>query len=81
VDSADLGLWQASYGIDGGGDADEDGDTDGADFLVWQQEYTGALPLAAAAAVPEPAGVALVGCAALVYCAGCRGRGRRGSLL
>ncbi len=71
VDGADLAMWEAAYGID----------ADGADFLSWQREYTGALPLAAAATVPEPAGVAMVGCALIAWCAGRRGRGRPGSLL
>ncbi len=34
VDSADLALWENSYGVDAGGDADADGDTDGSDFLI-----------------------------------------------
>jgi hypothetical protein len=39
VDAADLAIFQASYGVDAGGDADFDGDTDGSDFLIWQQEF------------------------------------------
>ena len=35
---------------DGCVDADNDGDTDGADFLVWQRNWTGALSASAAAA-------------------------------
>lgn len=36
-------------------DADLDGDSDGADFLVWQQQHTGDLsPLSNAMTVPEP---------------------------
>jgi hypothetical protein len=33
----DLPVWQTSYGVDDGGDVDGDGDTDGRDFLLWQQ--------------------------------------------
>jgi hypothetical protein len=53
VDSDDLGEWQGAYGANASADADGDGDSDGADFLAWQQQYTGAGSLAAIAAVPE----------------------------
>jgi hypothetical protein len=39
VDSDDLALLRASYGVDAGADADGDGDTDGRDFLMWQQQF------------------------------------------
>ena len=58
VDATDLGTWQAAFGLGGGGDTDADTDTDGADFLVWQQEFTGPLSLQTAA-VPEPTSAAL----------------------
>lgn len=70
VDGADLALWEASYGVD----------TDGTDFLIWQQEYTGPLPVSAATVVPEPTALTLFGCATIIYCWGCRGQGRHGSL-
>ena len=55
VDGDDLGDWQASFGIDGGGDTDTDLDSDGADFLAWQQQFTGSLDaIPAATNVPEP---------------------------
>lgn len=38
VNSADLAIWTASVGVDAGGDADGDNDTDGADYLLWQQQ-------------------------------------------
>jgi hypothetical protein len=41
VDGEDLAIWEAAYAVDDGGDTDEDGDTDGVDFLNWQQQYTG----------------------------------------
>jgi uncharacterized secreted protein with C-terminal beta-propeller domain len=37
VDSHDLPVWRASYGFDAAGEADGDGDADGADFLAWQR--------------------------------------------
>jgi|GEM_PF-1195351 len=40
VDAADLLIWEQSYGVDGIGDVDIDGDTDGADFLELQREFT-----------------------------------------
>jgi hypothetical protein len=43
VNSADLAVWQASYGVNAGADADRDGDTDGRDFLAWQRDF-GDLP-------------------------------------
>ena len=43
VDTADLPLWQTGYGAVGNatyaqGDADEDADVDGQDFLLWQRQ-------------------------------------------
>ena len=58
VDGDDLDDWQSAYGSGGGGDADSDTDTDGADFLVWQQEFTGPLG-ATTASVPEPTSATL----------------------
>jgi len=61
VDATDLGIWQSSYGVTNGGDADDDGDSDGADFLIWQRQL-GTLPsTVAAAAVPEPGAIGLLG--------------------
>lgn len=40
VDGVDLGIWQASYGLGNGADADRDGDSDGMDFLAWQRNRT-----------------------------------------
>jgi hypothetical protein len=52
VDGQDSVIWQASFGLDTGGDADADSDTDGADFLIYQRQFTGPSP--SFAAVPEP---------------------------
>lgn len=62
VDSDDLNEWETAYNTDDGGDANDDGVTDGDDFLIWQQE-TAASVLSAASAIPEPGSLwlALVG--------------------
>ncbi|QDT01486.1 right-handed parallel beta-helix repeat-containing protein [Adhaeretor mobilis] len=60
VTEDDLLLFQSSYGINSGGDADGDGDTDGHDFLLWQQYVASPGSLSAlnsdstAVTVPEP---------------------------
>ena len=71
VDSDDLARWQAAYGNSAGGDADFNGVTDGADFLLLQNQLTGPGSLSASsAAVPEPATVVLtlLAIAALTVC-------------
>jgi hypothetical protein len=61
VNGADLDLWRTSYGVDAGGDADGDQDTDGADFLVWQRQLgVGEAVAAASNVVPEPETVLLL---------------------
>jgi hypothetical protein len=56
VDANDLNDWKAAFGSGDAADANGDGVSDGADFLIWQQNYTGSLPaVASASAVPEPA--------------------------
>jgi hypothetical protein len=57
VNAADLDSWEMGFGASPGatitqGDADRDGDVDGADFLLWQRQVS---PSGAAAAAPEPA--------------------------
>ncbi|RIK78126.1 MAG: hypothetical protein DCC67_11915 [Planctomycetota bacterium] len=39
VAADDLATWKAAYGAAASGDADRDGDSDGADFLRWQRQY------------------------------------------
>ena len=58
VDTADLAAWDAGFGTSAGanfsqGDADRDGDVDGADFLYWQREVSPSGTTLAS--VPEPA--------------------------
>jgi hypothetical protein len=58
-----LAEWRSDFGLTPGSDADRDGDSDGADFLTWQQQVGSGLPLTAAsrgvlapgAPIPEPA--------------------------
>ncbi|MBA3480891.1 MAG: hypothetical protein H0T51_03655 [Pirellulales bacterium] len=42
------------FGVNGLSDADNDGDSDGADFLAWQQQLGSVPAVPAAAAIPEP---------------------------
>lgn len=63
VDGEDFLRWQASFGVDDGGDADGDGDTDGEDFLAWQSRFGTALATgggAKACRVPEPSAAVLL---------------------
>lgn len=65
VDGEDLTDWIAAFGQTAGADADEDGDSDGNDFLIWQRNIgASAQTFAAAGAVPEPNSLALVAAAA-----------------
>lgn len=59
VNAGDLAEWRTSFAEDAGADADEDGDTDGNDFLIWQRQLGVGSQTAVAAAVPEPAAWAL----------------------
>lgn len=40
VDATDLATWASAYGTSTASDADLDGDSDGTDFLLWQQSFT-----------------------------------------
>ena len=66
VDGNDFLIWQRGSGAAGGlteGDANSDGFVDTADLGIWENQF-GTSPLSAvAAAVPEPASLALVGVA------------------
>lgn len=52
VDLPDLIQWRGDYGVNGESDADNDADSDGTDFLIWQRNWGTGLPNAVA--VPEP---------------------------
>ncbi|MBN1855044.1 MAG: hypothetical protein JW829_20085, partial [Pirellulales bacterium] len=61
VTREDLLIWQTSFGIDDGGDADADGDTDGNDFLMWQTQFgsTSGNSLSPST-IPEPQSMILI---------------------
>ncbi|RIK73505.1 MAG: hypothetical protein DCC67_17835 [Planctomycetota bacterium] len=67
VDGNDFLIWQRNFGVGttlSAGDANASGSVDAADLAIWKAQYGTAPVAAAAAAVPEPAGLALVGCGA-----------------
>jgi hypothetical protein len=74
VDADDLDDWRNAFGVNDMGDADSDGDSDGADFLAWQcQLGSGQAVTPATGGVPEPASGLLGGPFALAVLL----RGRR----
>jgi hypothetical protein len=69
VDGADFLIWQRGFGPTGTnltGDADGNGVVDGADLAIWKSQFGGAPAAAVAAAVPEPATLALGGLAVML---------------
>lgn len=54
VDLPDLTQWRGDYGVNGESDADNDADSDGTDFLIWQQNFGSTSAISSVAAVPEP---------------------------
>jgi hypothetical protein len=66
VNAADLVTWANSFGPGNGADADDDGDSDGLDFLRWQRELGATSAAPAAVAVPEPASLSLLICLAVL---------------
>jgi mannan endo-1,4-beta-mannosidase len=70
VDGDDLTTLLLAFGIIDVADTDGDGDTDGADFLTWQQQMAVSLSLGMTSAViPEPSTLALLTMAAVAgYC-------------
>ncbi|MBA4105331.1 MAG: hypothetical protein C0485_06200 [Pirellula sp.] len=77
VDGADFLIWQRGFGPTGTnltGDANGNGVVDGADLAIWKSQFGGAPAAVAAAAVPEPATLALGGLA--IVCMGMVSRRR-----
>ena len=73
VDGTDLDVWRDNFGrVDAGfrdGDADEDGDVDGADFLQWQRQTGGSVISTSSAVVPEPAAGFMIAVALAAFAA------------
>ena len=64
VDGTDLAQWQGDFGLNDKSDSDDDGDSDGADFLAWQRHYGSGIPSTPTqSSVPEPCTASLVACA------------------
>jgi hypothetical protein len=78
VDGGDLGTWRTGFGSLSGtfasGNLDGDADTDGADFLLWQNQLGTHAMVAASHATPEPAAAALAAIGMLAAFAHCRTR-------
>lgn len=69
VDGIDLAQWTGDFGVNDESDADNDGDTDGADFIIWQQHLGDG---GAISTVPEPSAA----CIAICMAAACKRRRR-----
>ena len=81
VDEIDLGFWFSGYGVNDLGDADGDGETNGLDYLIWQQQFgqTAAITVNTEA-VPEPTSLVLI-CSLTLLTNSCRVRSSRMSSL
>jgi len=72
VDIDDLARWEQAFATTTGGDANQDGETDGHDFLIWQRNFGVTAQtyspgtLTESLAVPEPTSLALIGCSTLM---------------
>ncbi|MCC6492528.1 MAG: PEP-CTERM sorting domain-containing protein [Pirellulales bacterium] len=61
VNATDLNnFWKPAFGKTAAGDADDDNDTDGRDFLIWQRNFGQGSAAPASAAVPEPHSILLI---------------------
>jgi hypothetical protein len=58
VNSSDLIPWRAAFGVTSGADADNDGDSDGRDMLIWQANF-GKAPSTPGIIAPEPSAAVL----------------------
>jgi hypothetical protein len=80
VDPTDLAIWRGAFDLNQLGDADGDNDSDGNDFLAWQQQLGSAPVVAAATPVPEPSGGVLTFCSLLGLWLNCRAVGRSSAI-
>ena len=90
VDAADLTAWRLHAGLAGGaspanGDADRDGDVDGADFFIWQRSVgrsvdSGISEVGASEVIPEP-GTVMLAAVGLAFQTGLARRRVRSALL
>jgi hypothetical protein len=61
VDALDLAIWRMAFGAAPSADADNDADSDGADFLAWQSHFGDSLAaFPPASTIPEPAALILL---------------------
>jgi hypothetical protein len=76
VNGVDLARWRSDFAVGGGSDADNDADSDGADFLAWQRNL-GQAAAATHAVVPEPSSnvAAICGAIALLITGALTGSG------
>jgi len=68
VDASDRVLWEASFGVNAMADANDNGLSEGSDFLAWQRQRAGdGASLATSRIVPEPSAVMMGMLAWCVY--------------
>ena len=67
INSADLRQWEVDYAINGDSDANNDGQSNGGDFLIWQRTYERTV-LAPSIPVPEPSSLRFATLAAALGC-------------
>ncbi|MEQ8211283.1 MAG: pre-peptidase C-terminal domain-containing protein [Lacipirellulaceae bacterium] len=73
VDRDDLAQWRGDYGLNENSDANDDGLSNGLDFLSWQNEFgSGNSQVAASTSVPEPTASSLFLLLILIGAAGRR---------
>jgi uncharacterized protein (TIGR03382 family) len=75
VDPKDYDRWVDAFDLNQLGDADGDNDSDGFDFLLWQQQFGSIPAVAAADVVPEPATGLMAAAVLTAFAASGRRRG------